>query len=253
MSILLSDAWYSLNHSKKHIDEFRREVVSFCSSNIGTMFIEDDPNTGEEVYKFKFLKQLPDVLDGIVFDAISNMRRALDQAGYAVAVAANPAKGRNAHFPFGGSLAEAIGCHKGRSKDIPEEVFDYMISCKPYRGGSDSLWAMNKLCNTNKHEIVTGLCMVTKKVTSDLTVNGLKADPQPIRWDISKGEIETWRVSKKVNAHYDLQIDLSIAFDDAEFLAGKPISGTLIQLHDMITNILNGIETVMARSNETTK
>lgn len=39
-----------------------------------------------------------------------------------------------------------------RSKDIPDDKFELMVSFGPYRGGNKLLWAWNNYCNSHKHE-----------------------------------------------------------------------------------------------------
>ena len=114
------------------------EITVFNKTNPCTQVIERDPNTAEFVHKIKLVKPLPVALSGIVFDVVVNLRSALDQAGFAVAVAAGT-NGRAAHFPFGKTLAEVRSRAKEGSKNIPKEIFDVMVSAKPYKGGNDLL------------------------------------------------------------------------------------------------------------------
>src|SRR2546428_10680207 len=83
-------------------------------------------------------KPLPIALAGIAADAIYNLRAALDQAGYAVAVAAKTS-GKNAHFPFGDTLEEVKSREQGGSKEIPKSIFDAMVALRPFETGNTFL------------------------------------------------------------------------------------------------------------------
>ena len=132
----LHDSRYSVEHAKRRIRELEGEITVFNKTNPCARVLERDPNTTEYVHKIKLVKPLPVALSGIAFDVVTNLRSALDQAGFAIAVAAGK-KGKDAHFPFGDTLAEVQSRAGRRSKDIPKEIFDVMVSAKPHKGGND--------------------------------------------------------------------------------------------------------------------
>jgi hypothetical protein len=180
--------------------------------------MELDRKTGETVWKVKFTKPLPYSLRGIAFDAAGNLRSSLDRAGFAVAVAAGT-KGGKAHFPFGGNLGDVHAKAKGGSRDIPKEVFDAMVACKPYKGGNDTLWAINRLCNTSKHEILVPLGAESGGFTMQPTV---MKGPLSItnRWDSSKNELEVARLSKGAAMQGDFGFKFLIALGDIGRITG---------------------------------
>jgi hypothetical protein len=159
---------------------------------------------------------------GIVFDAVTNLRSALDQAGFAVAVAAGK-KGKDAHFPFGDTLAEVQSRAGGPSKDIPKEIFDVMVSAKPYKGGNDLLWALNKLCNTNKHEMIIPMGMAVGGVVmaSGPSMKGLLSIGGH-RWDSAKNEMEFLRTGTTTIADINGQFTISVAIGKIEIVEGQP-------------------------------
>src|ERR1700720_3862881 len=132
----LHDSRYSVEHAKRRIRELEGEITVFNKTNPCARVLERDPNTTEYVHKINLVKPLPVALSGIAFDVVTNLRSALDQAGFAIAVAAGK-KGKDAHFPFGDALAEVQSRAGRRSKDIPKKIFDVMVSAKPHKGGND--------------------------------------------------------------------------------------------------------------------
>lgn len=62
------------------------ELKKFFDSSPYRQVIQFDPNGPTDIHKLKLTIELPDALPGIAFDAVSNLRAALDQAGYAAFV-----------------------------------------------------------------------------------------------------------------------------------------------------------------------
>jgi len=46
----------------------------------------------------------------------------------------------------------------------------------------------------------------------------------PPRWDSTKQEIEVGTFIRGVEAHYNIEVGTSIAFDEIEFIGGEPVS-----------------------------
>ena len=154
------------------------------------MVVEVNDDRTQDTHKVKLVKPMPAALPGIVFDALNSLRAALDQAGYDVAVAAGTT-GHNAHFPFRRNLSDVQYRKKARSKDFPEEIFDLMLTFQPYKGGNDLLWALNKLCNSYKHELILPIGMHSGnavKIDRAVFHGGFRMLPFPL-WDRAKNEM----------------------------------------------------------------
>lgn len=237
----LESSRYGLEHAHRRIRELESEVAAFGALNPYAERIDKDAKTGEQVLKVKLIKPMPRPWSGIAVDAVGALRSALDQAGFAVALAAGT-KGRNGHFPFGGNLADTLLRKiKGRSKDIPQEIFDVMIASQPYRGGNDLLWGLNKLSNTHKHEIIvplvtssSGFKMTEVVITGPLTVGA--------RWDSSKNELEVARISPGGKLEGKFTYSFFVAIGDVELVGGQPAIGFLDAVASEVERILMAIE-----------
>src|ERR1022692_4111514 len=120
-----------------------------------TRVAEPDTTTPHlEVHKLRFDQGLPDLFFALTSDALHNVRDSLDNAEYALAVAAGKTHPLHTAFPFGGSAADFEN-NLGRCKDIPKEIHALFRAYGPYRGGNDFLWALNKLAVTDKHKLLT--------------------------------------------------------------------------------------------------
>jgi hypothetical protein len=90
---------------KKHAIEFHRETGAFMAEDIGEPIVENDKNGTTELHKFRLKEPLPDALADLAFDAINNLRAALDQAGYAVAILTGKIEPKSCKFPVGPTLS----------------------------------------------------------------------------------------------------------------------------------------------------
>jgi hypothetical protein len=243
----LDSSRYSVEHAKRRIAEFDGEATVFFNSQPYQGVIERNANGTQERYKFKLVKPMPAALQGIAFDALNSLRSALDQAAFACAVAAGR-NGKNAKFPFSAHAADMKGKvtgysnGKGRSKDIPKEVFDFMAACRPYRGGNDLLWALNELANSHKHEIVTPVAIAADQMLVDHAEFSGRAEIGFPRWDRVKQEIVIATVNTAHVKKLDVKVRTFIAIAKVDVVAGKPAVGILNELTRMVDGILGGVE-----------
>jgi hypothetical protein len=243
----LSDSRYCLNHAKRHIHKFESESNVFFNTNPYARVIDFETNGSVEVHKIKLVKPMPEELSGIAFDAVNNLRSALDLAGFAVARAVGK-NGKNAHFPFGSDLCEVQSRVLGKSKDIPKAVFDVMVASRPYKGGNDLLWALNKLCNTNKHEIVTPVATASagfrgKNVTYHKPATpGATLTFKPLIWDSAKNEMEYARFEGGGALEGEFQFSFFIAMGKIETIGGLPALDVLNAIAGEVERILAAIE-----------
>jgi hypothetical protein len=254
MADLLQDARYALAHAKRRAAEFQGEVAAFLNSNPYAKVIEQNADGTEDLYKIKLVKPMPIGLRGVAFDTVNSLRAALDQAGFAAARAAGN-DGRDTHFPFRENISEMQGTIKqhargeGRSKDIPAEIFAVMVAFQPYKGGNDLLWALNKLCNTQKHEIVVPMALRNAGgvVNRVIVEGGPAAFGIPAQWDSAKQEMILVRVARGVPRSVDIQVDTFIAIGKVDGVEGQPAIGILNGLTGVVERITSAIEAEATR------
>jgi hypothetical protein len=250
---------YSIAHAKRRIRELEGEIAIFLKSDPYTRLVHTDTQRGKDIHKIKLIKPMPVAVPGTAFDALNNLRSALDQAGYACASAVDPAKGKHAHFPFGDTVGEADSRKNGRSKDIPCEIFDHMISFKPYRGGNDLLWALNKMCNSNKHEVITPLIVGNTGVSFGQGVSevelpiGVTGSGITSIWGSGRfgrfapvncidDEIEVFTVTSGQGSKYDLTLTFFVGVTKVDVVSGQAIDTLLNDFAGVVEGVVLGIE-----------
>jgi hypothetical protein len=229
--------------AKEHSADVNRKFKEFWDSHKSTPFYETDPHRSDhQIAKLRIEGTIPiESCANSAHDAIGSLRSALDSAGYALAEGSGNKRLRSTAFPFANSAAELDNQIRGRSKDIPEEIYPIFRAYQPYRGGNDFLWALNEACNVDKHQgliradVGTGLGNVDG-------VGGLVRVLLPPRWDSVKQEIEVATFIKGVEAHYDFEVALAISFHEIDVIGGEPVSRVLDYFVVIVEDIISTLE-----------
>jgi hypothetical protein len=167
------------------------------------------------------------------------LRDALDNAGYAFAVAAGKQNPLYSAFPFAGSAVDFENA-LGRCKDIPAAIQSVFRAYGPYRGGNNFLWALNKLAVTDKHKLLT--IAVNSQLGDVHAVGAIHRVPINPVWDIEKREIEIFTGFVGHPLKIKLEIGLYVAFDDVEFAAGEPVLKLLDYYLELVGDILQRLD-----------
>lgn len=232
-----------LRRGKEHIKRLKKRLGTFFQKEPYATVKEMDADGVTELHKFKLVKPVPDICTHYAAEALEAIRSALDQTGFAAAVAAGKMKPKKTAFPISDSAAELDNLINGRrvSKDIPDEIVTLFRSFKPYKGGNDIFWALNKLRNSTHTALVPigfvsgGLKM--NNVVMAAGPNSSSSIPVP-RWDSEKNEMIFARIGPGGSFNYDAQFSLIVAFHHPEITDG-PIAVELLDraatvVHDVI-------------------
>jgi hypothetical protein len=241
-----ASAHRKLSRAKKHLAKLKRRTEITIKQQGYEFFSEPHPDKPELVkYKIRFIKPLPDSISEMTGDVIDNLRAVLDHAMYGVAVASGCSKPRSAYFPFAGDSSKIEDTLKGRCKDIPRELWPLLRSYQPYKGGSDRLFALNEVCNTDKHAITIPIGSVNFAAGVSVEGTGYWSMPYPRPvWDGDKNEMELFTLHRGATAKFKGNFDFTIhiVFGKVGMLSGKPAIRNLDAFVDMVEIILREIE-----------
>lgn len=184
---------------------------------------------------------MPDSFANLTQESVQHLRSALDNVGYALAIAAGKISPKHTAFPFAGSAIEFDNAVKGRSKDIPEEICTIFRAYKPHKGGNDVLWALNEVAIADKHKLLN------IAIASELgNVNGtgalIRMQVNPV-WDGTKQEIELLTCATDHAVKYHMEFSLFIAFDEIAVVGGEPVLEVLRYFVKIVEEILVSLET----------
>ena len=144
----------TLERAKHPIRDLKEVIQTFTDETPWSYLIDSESQAPSKVYKIRFHTPPPAGAACILFDAVNNLRASLDQIGYSAAIASGKIAPRGTNFPFGKDKegVEAVFKKNEAHLTLPPEIMHLFRSVEPYKGGNGQLlWAVNRLCNTKKH------------------------------------------------------------------------------------------------------
>jgi hypothetical protein len=237
--------------AKQHIQYLEAGIKAFLDSKPYAHVVEPDID-GFEAHKVKLTQTFPDGLINEAVRAAEDLRAALDQAGFASAVASGKSNPKNTYFPIANSATELetsiIG--RGRCKDLPPDILALFRSFKPYKGGNDLVWAVNQVANGTKHRLLIPIGMQTNAVrTSHLGSSGYAKRLGGDQWDADKDEMVFAVVSPGSNVQYNMQLAFIVAFGPIETIFRKPAVRVLGRMTAEVERIVLATEAECRRLN----
>jgi hypothetical protein len=231
--------------AKAHIRNLDRFVKGFIRRKPYKQVIQPHTDGIHEIHKLKARRRsLPRSFADVSTDAIENMRAALDQAVYAIAIAHGITDHRvlrNVAFPFSSSATDFQTRLNGACPGFPKEILTLLESFKPYKEGNNTLWAINELANTSKHKTLT---TVAFRIIAAYTheISGIGSFVFPPQWDRPQNEFVLGTARPNTRVKYKVGFAFNIGFDDIPVIAGKAIIGVLNDMASIVDRIVAGIE-----------
>jgi hypothetical protein len=144
--------------AQDHLEEFREWEMRLIDKYRKAAFFASDPETGDILLKCPPIKNPPLAGSGIVFDCVNCLRSSLDHAVFdaSILLGGDP-KPRNTKFPFGGTAEQAAANLDNEEAEVPEILRPHLLAFKPYKGGNDLLWGLNKLRNSKIHQTLEAM------------------------------------------------------------------------------------------------
>lgn len=226
----------------KHFADLHRQIEAFiCQSPYESITEPHPEKPGHALEKIRMTKPIPDSIADMTADVVVTLRSALDNAGYSLALAGGVSDPKHCAFPFAGNVDKMAGA-LGRAKDIPEKIHPLFCGFQPYKGGNDTLWALNEAANTDKHKMVIPIGHAVRPYGTSVRGTGFLSMPNPHVWDRTKNEMILIELGPGATFHYDFQFTFHIAFHDIDVIDGKPVIRVLNQFGCVVQSILAAIE-----------
>lgn len=222
-----------------------RVVKAFMARKPYKLVSKPHRNGTHDILKLRTKRRrLPASFADLSNDAIENLRAALDHTIYAIADATptvDPKRLRDIYFPFGRDKARFAKRIRETCPGFRKEILALLCAFHPYKGGNDTLWAINEMAVISKHKTVTKI-IFSIPAAHTYEISGVTHLALPPVFNRDKNEFVLGLIPHGSRARYNAGFAYQIGFEDIPILAGKPAVGILTQMARIVDGILTGLE-----------
>ncbi len=146
-----------IDRAKEHTAELKRQLNTFFSSNPFKVGAKRDPQTQRLIYYIVSAEPIPDVISLVVGDVIQNLRSALDHLAYQIVcndTGEKPPKPNAIYFPIADDFTRYEAKKNNNLEGAHPDTIAAIDALKPYKGGNDTIWALHRLNNIEKHRVL---------------------------------------------------------------------------------------------------
>jgi hypothetical protein len=235
--------------AEKRFGDLQREIENFGQLHPYKEVTEPHPDkVGYEVRKIILTKPLPLDIAHITAEVVGSLRGTLDNAGYSIAVASGKINPKSTAFPFAGSAEGMAKAIKGRCGDIPPQFHSLFCGFQPYPGGNDFLWALNEVCNTEKHKIVIPMGNGAYPMGAYARGPRFFSIPTPHVWDSAKNEMVLITLGPGTDFNYQFNFLFFVAFGEVKFVERKEVIKVLHRMGGIVQSLLVAMEAEARRT-----
>jgi hypothetical protein len=240
--------------ANKHIAEFETARQEFIASDPYTRFSEEDPQTGDLVYRITVEPHAAEGLRDlaiIVGDVVHNLRSSLDLLAWQL-VEAHPlgkAPDRFTAFPIWERESQFINGGAGYMDGAHPHAVMVMRSLKPYKGGNATLYRLHRLDATDKHRLLLTVGASPSETLYHFTVGTYTRWVRiaPVRGTVLLEDgAEIFRVPAEAREYFERQpepeFSLRIALQETETPLALEITSALDQLLGTAAEIIDLFE-----------
>ena len=266
MSDRLISVRAKIKRAKHHILDLEGRIKAFRETDPYKLICEQDPQTSEYVYTVQTRCALPLDFSLIVGEAIHQLRSALDHLACRLIEAAGGTPSDTLYFPICKSAAIYKARVAGEIKGVKPGAIDVLNAIKPYKGGNNVLWALHKLNNIDKHNLLLVVAyglrpaffseyrttdpfllsiLETKEVQEFIANNCVRPTvsfPNKRLW-ILEGNTELLRIfipdGPPLHMNHKLDFAYDIALGEPEVGEGQAVLPFLHQLCDLVKSIVD--------------
>lgn len=221
-----------ISRAKDQFTQFNSAWSAFIARNPWTHLVEPKAGSLLLEHKIKLTEPLPELLSDISFEMLGNLRSALDLSAAESARLGGVTNPKRAHFPIAPDAAkletDVIG--RGRCKDVPADIVALFRALQPYRAGNNAIWALNELCNGEKHSMLVPHAVTADSMRINFQGSGKHLEITRPLWDTSKDEIIFAVTDRDYAGSYDYNVTTFIAFGKIDDLKAVPAQNVLARI-----------------------
>jgi len=238
----LQDAYGAIDWTNSQLPLIEQEIESWRRLPPYEIVAEDDPAIGKKLLRLRITRQLPPTLNAAVGACINSLRTSLDLLASALAIRNGKRPSSSRHFPFAQTAADFMDPDtvSKRKKWLTSADLARIEAAKPYRGGDDFLYALHQLDILRKHERL----MRMEVFLTQLSMDQAAADQgfeRVFPWPSFEENALIGRTSLDATSH-DLQLEISVLFNETSFFPAQPVIPLLRQLRGTAHSVVQRFE-----------
>ncbi len=248
MADLFHSAKLRLSRGQEHIVDLDKRIRSFLQEKPYTIIRDPNLHGVQELEKvtIKFTKPIPDIFAAVAADAVDNLRSALDNAWYAIAVASEAISDTDeASFPIFNNVAGLNRFDNGWSDRFPKEILTLLRSFQPYKGENGFIWTLNRICVKNKHRVVAPIHIISSLSAYHSTPFGETKEKRLHfngREDTTNNEIVFTVLKSDARIEYNIDFAFHVNFDEITLAYGHPMIDILNTFAGIVQHIVETLE-----------
>lgn len=253
-----------IERARDHLRDLQDQVSAFLASKPYEVRAKRDPSTRRLIYFVARASATPTTLPVLAGDVLQNLRSALDHLAYSlevVGVGSAPPDPRYIAYPISDDEAKYLPLRNRTIKGARQKAKDAIDATKPYRGGNDVLWRLNKLNIIDKHRLLltVGSAFRAVDIGAELGRTMREAFPDwpafpPMKvflkpadrlFPLKVGdELYIGGVDHPINAEMEFGFD--IALGEPGIVDGEPLLETLQHMTDVVDGLVAGFRPHLA-------
>lgn len=253
--------YVKVERAKKHVRDLEALVEGFFESSPYEIVVQDQPDTGDRVFRVKILHQPPLEWGAIVGDVVHNLRATLDLLVCELVRGEGNTVTDTTGFPIAKGANEFKSGYLRKVQGAPKEAIRLIKRLKPYKGGNEPLFWLHRLDIADKHRVLITVGSAHENVIidfgamhrhlfagtdvgfdlSEIPSMPLALEPADTQWPLEDGT-EIYRVTATArSSHQDenTQFTFGIAFGEGEVVQGEPLIPTLHHLIDFVEKVID--------------
>lgn len=247
------------NRAKYHIENLEYQINEFIKSNPYKVGFKHDPHTKQLIYYVVSALPVPDIITLQVGDAIQNLMGTLDHLAYQLVCRDcndNPPSPSRIYFPIADDLSNYEKVKHLKLNGVSKKTMSVIDKIKPYKGGNDNIWILNRLNNIEKHRLLLTVGSAAGGINfAQLTANQTKGFfppeaqaafeamkifivPENNGFPINPGfELFRGLANDQPNPKQEFLFD--IVLNEPGIIEGKPILPTVISFVEEVNKIID--------------
>jgi hypothetical protein len=232
----------------RHIDELKQSFADFLKIDFCALRVSQDPNTGQASIYIQSVATPPPETALTIGDIVHNLRAALDHT----IVEILGERGNRESFPVA-KEQDNPGAHPTYrliKETLPDLAAFILEKIQIYDTGTPSIWAVSKLDNIDKHNLLIPIVSV-QQINGFSFKNGAGVSIVSATATIlGGGRLNVASIPGPLDITNKGQAAAQILFGNGQPLEGRPVIDSLVKMAELTSQAIEALEAFWLREDQ---